>query len=73
MDALVLWQDGSKNVVDIKELISVDNSEKILKTGCKVKMYYKQRWYYGEILDTEDQGSVYNYIVRITLLKHCFF
>lgn len=57
MDQLVLWNDGSKNVVDAKELVSAYKSENILKTGCKVKMYYRQRWYYGEILDTEEQSK----------------
>ncbi|XP_050301671.1 uncharacterized protein LOC126739891 isoform X2 [Anthonomus grandis grandis] len=58
MDALVLWDDGDKNVVDFKELKCADKTKSVLDIGCRVKMKYKEKWYYGKIIATEEHGSV---------------
>lgn len=54
MDVLVLWKDGSKNIVDIKELKNVKRNNKI-KLGSKVKMFYVKKWFYGTVLDICDK------------------
>ena len=58
MDALVLWDDGDKNVVDFKEPKCVDKTKSVLNIGCRVKMKYNAKWYYGKIIATEEHGSV---------------
>lgn len=58
MDALVLWDDGNKNVVDFKELKRADKTKSVLNIGCRVKMKYNAKWYYGKIIATEEHDSV---------------
>lgn len=49
MDALVLWEDGTKNVVLSSELMF----RGVLKKGTKVKMFYEKKWYNGKVILTE--------------------
>lgn len=54
MDVLVIWKDGSKNVVYSDELQPVEKGKPI-SVGNKVKMCYKRKWYEGTVLDIEEQ------------------
>lgn len=54
MDVLVLWRNGSKNVVSSSELKSREPSKKI-KIGSEVEMFYKNKWYKGKVIDVENQ------------------
>lgn len=45
------WIDGSKNVVSASELKTVNCKE--IRVGCKVKMLYGKRWYYGKAVAIE--------------------
>lgn len=56
MDVLVLWKDGSKNIVNSKELKTVKRPNKI-NVGSEVKMFYVKKWYYGTVLDIENTLS----------------
>lgn len=56
MDVLVLWQDGTKNVVYSNELKVVGKNTAIT-VGRQVKMFYHNRWYKGTVLDIEDQKA----------------
>lgn len=49
MDVLVLWQDGTKNVVSSSELMFRGT----LKKGTQVKMFYQNKWYSGKVILTE--------------------
>lgn len=52
MDVLVLWEDGSQNVVSSNELKTVKC--KRICVGKNVKMLYDQKWYTGTVLAIED-------------------
>ncbi|CAG9768645.1 unnamed protein product [Ceutorhynchus assimilis] len=52
MDVLVLWEDGSRNVVSSNELKT--DKYKRFKVGNKVHMKYNRKWYHGIILDVEN-------------------
>ena len=54
MDVLVLWQDGTKNVVSSSELMF----RSALKKGTKVKMFYEKKWYSGEVMLTESDINI---------------
>lgn len=49
MDVLVLWEDGTKNVVSSNELMFRGT----LKKGTEVKMFYEKKWYRGKVIITE--------------------
>lgn len=51
MDVLVLWEDGSKNVVSSNEVKT--DKYKRFKVGNNVRMKYNRKWYHGIILDVE--------------------
>ncbi|CAH1981895.1 unnamed protein product [Acanthoscelides obtectus] len=51
MDVLVLWADGTRNVVDSGELKLIGC--KTLSIGCKVKMLYEGKWYSEEVRAVE--------------------
>lgn len=51
-----VWKDGSKNIVNSKELKTVKRPNKI-KVGSEVKMFYVKKWYYGTVLDIENTLS----------------
>lgn len=53
MDVLVLWKDGTINVVSSNELMFRGS----LKKGTRVKMLYENVWYSGKIIDTEYEIS----------------
>lgn len=53
MDVLVLWEDGSKNVVFSKELETIECTG--FCVGNKVKMLYGGKWYTGTVLAAEDE------------------
>lgn len=59
MDVLVLWQDGTKNVVYYNELKNNEKNKKI-RVGSQVKMLYRNRWYRGTVLDMELEKSVHS-------------
>lgn len=55
MDVLVLWTDGTQNVVASTELII--GKRKRMTVGSKVKMYYEKKWYTGTILAVEAEDN----------------
>lgn len=52
MDVLVLWDDGTKNVVASTDLKTVKCKQ--IKVGNKVRMRWNKKWYYGTVLDKEN-------------------
>ncbi|CAH1102275.1 unnamed protein product [Psylliodes chrysocephalus] len=62
MDVLIKWEDGTENVVAIKELSLIDGSNRFEKYK-KLKMDYGGKLYYGIIVATEnddDSDAQYN-------------
>lgn len=55
MDVLVLWKNGTKNIVDSRELKLIRC--KYLSVGCDVKMLYDGIWYKGTVIAMEDDES----------------
>lgn len=51
MDALVLWDDGTKNVVDISELVTYKSQT--IAVGQRVRMFFEKKWYWGRVLAVE--------------------
>lgn len=51
----MLWEDHSQNVVNSKDLVNLTKKKKKLRIGNKVKMYYDNKWYYGTVLDYENE------------------
>ncbi|CAH1101341.1 unnamed protein product [Psylliodes chrysocephalus] len=62
MDILIKWEDGTENVVAIKELSLINGLNRFEKNK-KVKMDYGEKLYYGIIVATEnndDSDAQYN-------------
>lgn len=59
MDVLVEWEDRTVNVVRSDELLPVQKDRKIRK-GVQVKMLFSGIWYYGLIIDTEDENTAFS-------------
>lgn len=57
MDVLVLWSDGTKNVVCSRELKTYKN--KPITVGCTVKMLYEKLWYKGKVVAVEELSESY--------------
>ena len=56
MDALIEWDDSSRNVVSTSELECI-KSRSAFKKGQRVKMLWKKEYYYGMIIDIEKDIS----------------
>lgn len=67
MDVLVLWSDGTKNVVCSKELKTYRN--KPITVGCRVKMLYDKLWYRGKVIAVEELSESYSSEDDISLIK----
>lgn len=53
-DVIVKWQDGSKNCVSTKDIKSAKKGQNnVNRVGAKIKMLYKNKWYYGTVVVTE--------------------
>lgn len=55
MDVLVLWDNGTKNIVDSRELKLIRS--KHFSIGCHVKMLYDKVWYKGKVIAVEDEDT----------------
>lgn len=67
MDVLVIWKDGTKNVVSTSELRLIRSSEFVV--GASVKMKYDNIWYYGKIIATENDNTVYSETSHVSNLS----
>lgn len=61
MDVLVEWTNGTENVVSSAELEAIPPAKTLsLKTGSRVRMNYKGKYYPGTVVATEDDEESLN-------------
>ena len=56
MDALIEWDDSSRNVVSTAELECIE-TRSAFKKGQRVKFLWKKEYYYGMVIDIETDIS----------------